>query len=152
MRVLQVFQHSCLNPVLPGRSALSYSAVMWVGSSFTASDLWPGPPEDRPLVLGSLWSFFHFILRFWNQILICLSDRHSVCAISMRRLRVRYLLKWNSFSSSKACCRVYAVRDRLGSGPVWFGFTEMKQHTVVTTQQQSPSLFLVPKYNLRLKI
>ena len=34
--------------------------------------------EDLPLVLGSLWSFFHFILRFWNQILIWRSDRQRV--------------------------------------------------------------------------
>ena len=34
--------------------------------------------EDLPLVLGSLWSFFHFILRFWNQILIWRSERHRV--------------------------------------------------------------------------
>lgn len=53
--------------------------------------LLPFAPE-RTLVLGSLWSFFHFILRFWNQILICRSDRHSVCAISTLRLRVRYRL------------------------------------------------------------
>ena len=42
-------------------------------------------------VLGSLCSFFHFILRFWNQILICLSERTKEWAISIRLLRVRYL-------------------------------------------------------------
>lgn len=62
--------------------------------------------EERPLVLGSLWSFFHFILRFWNQILICLSERHKVWAISIRRRLVKYRLKWNSFSSSRTCCLV----------------------------------------------
>lgn len=50
------------------------------------------PVPERTLVLGILWSFFHFILRFWNQILICRSDRHSVCAISTLRLRVKYRL------------------------------------------------------------
>lgn len=45
--------------------------------------------EERILVLGSLCSFFHFILRFWNQILTWRSDRHMVCAISTRLRRVR---------------------------------------------------------------
>ena len=40
-------------------------------------------------VLGSLLSFLYFIRRFWNQILICLSDRHSACAISILLRRVR---------------------------------------------------------------
>ena len=40
-------------------------------------------------VFGSLLSFLYFILRFWNQILICLSDKHNAWAISIRRLRVR---------------------------------------------------------------
>lgn len=59
--------------------------------------------SSSPLVceqLINLFSFFHFIRRFWNQIFIWRSVRHSACAISMRRLRVRYLLKWNSFSNS----------------------------------------------------
>lgn len=34
-------------------------------------------------------SFFNFIRRFWNQILICLSDKHSAWAISILLLRVR---------------------------------------------------------------
>lgn len=40
-------------------------------------------------VLGSLLSFFHFIRRFWNHILICRSDSTSVWAISILRRRVR---------------------------------------------------------------
>ena len=40
-------------------------------------------------VLGNLLSFLYFIRRFWNQILICLSDRHSACAISILLRRVR---------------------------------------------------------------
>ena len=49
----------------------------------------PAVPPERILVLGNLWSFFHFMRRFWNQILICRSVRHRACAISMRRRRVR---------------------------------------------------------------
>lgn len=58
-----------------------------------------GPPELelKPL---DFWSFLYFIRRFWNQILIWRSDRLSRLAISTRRGRHRYLLKWNSFSSS----------------------------------------------------
>ena len=75
-------------------------------------------------ILAILCSFFHFILRFWNQIFICRSVKHSACAISILniinniwhqrkkeqslylRLLVRYLLKWNSFSSSSVWYRV----------------------------------------------
>lgn len=42
-------------------------------------------------VFGSLCSFFHFIRRFWNQILICLSERTKEWAISILLRRVRYL-------------------------------------------------------------
>ena len=34
-------------------------------------------------------TFFHFMRRFWNQILICRSDRQRLWAISIRLLRVR---------------------------------------------------------------
>ena len=47
--------------------------------------------------------FFCFILRFWNQILTCVSFSCRAAAISILRARVKYLLKWNSFSSSVSC-------------------------------------------------
>ena len=47
------------------------------------------PSGNLSFVFGNLCSFFHFIRRFWNQILICRSVRHSACAISIRRRRVR---------------------------------------------------------------
>lgn len=71
--------------------------------------------EEEELI--NLFSFFHFILLFWNQILICRSVRQSACAISMRRRRVRYRLKWNSFSSSRVWQRVYVCRPRLPGLP-----------------------------------
>ena len=80
--------------------------------------LWKALPPVTRLMLFSLLSFFHFILRFWNQILICLSERHRAWAISILRRLVRYLLKWNSFSSSSVWYRVYAVRALFPSGPV----------------------------------
>lgn len=49
----------------------------------------PAGGADLTLVLGSRWSFFHFMRRFWNQILICLSERHNEWAISILLLRVR---------------------------------------------------------------
>lgn len=57
----------------------------------------------------SLSRFFCFILRFWNQILTCVSFKDRAAAISRRRCRVRYLLKWNSFSSSVSCLVVNVV-------------------------------------------
>ena len=60
----------------------------------------------------ALFSFFHFIRRFWNQILIWRSVRHRAWAISIRLLRVRYRLKWNSFSSSRVWYRVYVCLPR----------------------------------------
>ena len=54
---------------------------------FGKSIFWLGPVN-----LAMLFSFFHFIRRFWNQILICLSVSPSECAISMRLRLVRYLL------------------------------------------------------------
>ncbi|TNN56746.1 hypothetical protein EYF80_033004 [Liparis tanakae] len=44
------------------------------------------------LLLGNLsllFSFFHFIRRFWNQIFTCRSVSASACDTSMRRFRVR---------------------------------------------------------------
>ena len=35
---------------------------------------------------------------FWNHILTCRSDKVKLEAISIRLFRVKYLLKWNSFS------------------------------------------------------
>lgn len=70
------------------------------------------PEPGSPLVL---FSFFHFMRRFWNHILIWRSVRHSACAISIRLLRVRYRLKWNSFSSSSVWYRVYVCRPRFRS-------------------------------------
>ena len=67
----------------------------------------------------SFMRFFCFILRFWNQILTCVSFSCSADAISIRRARVRYLLKWNSFSSSVSCFVEKFVRPVL-LRPCWF--------------------------------
>lgn len=57
--------------------------------------------------------FFCFIRRFWNQIFTWVSLSCSADAISIRRARVRYRLKWNSFSSSVSCLLVKLVRPVL---------------------------------------
>lgn len=61
--------------------------------------------------------FFCFIRLFWNQIFTCVSLSSSVAAISTRRARVRYLLKWNSFSSSVSCRVLKLVRMALFCAP-----------------------------------
>lgn len=58
--------------------------------------------------------FFCFMRRFWNQIFTWVSLSCRDAAISTRRARVRYLLKWNSFSSSVSCLVVKLVRTALG--------------------------------------
>lgn len=73
-------------------------------------------PEEQRLArftsgaVPSFSRFFCFILRFWNQILTCVSFSSSVAATSTLRALVRYLLKWNSFSSSVSCLVVKLVR------------------------------------------
>lgn len=49
-----------------------------------------------------------------SENLTCLSVKSNEAAISIRLGRHRYLLKWNSFSSSSNCVFVYAVLNRLG--------------------------------------
>lgn len=71
------------------------------------------PDEEAP----SRSRFFCFMRRFWNQIFTCVSFSSSVAAISTRRARVRYLLKWNSFSSSVSCRVLKLVRMALLGAP-----------------------------------
>lgn len=52
--------------------------------------------------------------RLGNEKLTCLSVKSNEAAISIRLGRQRYLLKWNSFSSSSNCVLVYAVLNLLG--------------------------------------
>lgn len=47
-------------------------------------------------------------------VLTCRSVRSRLAAISILLGRHKYLLKWNSFSSSSSCVFVYAVRRRRG--------------------------------------
>lgn len=65
------------------------------------------------------YSLFHFIRRFWNHILICVSVSSKLDAISMRRVLVKYLLKWNSFSNSTSC-RWVKVNRFFWLTVVWF--------------------------------
>lgn len=79
--------------------------------------LLPSPEDwtlknDGQTIAFPLWSFLYFMRRFWNQILICRSVSLSSDAISRRRGRHKYALKWNSFSSSSSWEEVKAVRIR----------------------------------------
>ena len=67
---------------------------------------------------GSFMRFVCFNRRFWNQILTCVSFNCKAAAISIRRALVRYLLKWNSFSSSVNCLVVKLVRPVLLAPPL----------------------------------
>jgi len=89
-------------------------------------------PLEGDLVLVSAWAlhFFHFILRFWNQILTCRSVRFNWVAISDRLSFVKKWLKWNSFSSSKSCFLVYAVLFRLPSVRLLQALSEIKRTTI----------------------
>lgn len=61
--------------------------------------------------------FFCFIRLFWNQIFTWVSFNCKAAAISTRRALVKYLLKWNSFSSSVSCLVVKLVRTVFGCPP-----------------------------------
>lgn len=61
--------------------------------------------------------FFCFMRRFWNHIFTWVSLSCNAVAISMRLARVRYLLKWNSFSNSVSCLVVKLVRPVLLAPP-----------------------------------
>jgi len=77
--------------------------VAMTSSVDTGDVMDPDPPEVVVMwrLFGSRCSRFHFMRRFWNQILIWRSVRPRACAISTRRRPVKYRLKWNSFSSSR---------------------------------------------------
>lgn len=54
--------------------------------------------------------FFHFVLRFWNQIFTCVSVTFSRVAISALSLEDKYFFCSNCFSSSNICRPVNVVR------------------------------------------
>lgn len=97
---------------------LSFSLPVGESGSEEMLGLWGDPAlpvDDKGLGRRLASSFFHFIRLFWNHILICLSVRFNMAASSIRLGRDIYLLKWNSFSNSNSCPRVYAVLVRLFS-------------------------------------
>ena len=82
------------------------------------SDPLPLPLDGRGRGRCFASSFFHFILLFWNHILMCLSVKFNIAANSIRLGLDMYLLKWNSFSNSSSWPLVYAVRVRLFSSSI----------------------------------
>jgi len=60
-------------------------------------------------------NFFCFIRLFWNQTFTCVSLSCRALATSTRLARVRYLLKWNSFSSSVSCLVLKLILEALGT-------------------------------------
>ena len=82
------------------------------------------------------------IYLFWNQILTCLSDNWRVVAISIRLLRVRYRLKWNSFSENSSCyllswweSRIAKVKSRPEIKPQMCLFWSLKSTKKLTELQ-----------------
>ena len=59
-----------------------------------------------------LFSRFHLVLLFWNQIFIWSCWTPTDSASSVRRSSDKYLFPENSDSNSSSCCFVYAVRIR----------------------------------------
>lgn len=86
--------------------ASSSSSSLWMPSS--AHGPFPSPLWFSLLCVCRLC----FIRLFWNHTFTCLSVRSNRAAISTLLGRHRYLLKWNSFSSSSSCVLVYAVLSR----------------------------------------
>ena len=94
----QPFKKMCVDMLLSQSSAMLYSLRISLGLVF---------------VLSNVVSFFFiFILRFWNHILMCFSERLKDLASSILRARVIYRLNRNSFSNSTCCLVVYAVLAR----------------------------------------
>lgn len=78
-------------------------SVLIESSSHPEISISPGNRPSRSI-------FLCFMRLFWNQIFTCVSLSWRLLAISVRLARVRYLLKWNSFSSSVSCLVVKFVR------------------------------------------
>jgi len=114
-----------------GPPELLLESVLWFCDK--GEVLWwsGGPPPPVKVGSGginpSFMRFFCFIRRFWNQIFTCVSLSCSAPAISILLARVRYLLKWNSFSNSVNIFVVKLVRPvlltppGLGRNPYWSG-------------------------------
>ena len=107
-----------------GPPLLLFESVLWLCDE-RGEVLWgwsPPPPVKREGSCGirpSFMRFFCFIRRFWNQIFTCVSLSWSAPAISILLALVRYLLKWNSFSSSVNCRVENVVRpDPLQTAPL----------------------------------
>lgn len=88
-------------------------AACWdSGTSFTHAFF---PSLSR---LSLQWlCFLCFIRLFWNHTFTWFSDKSNSAAISTRLGLQRYLLKWNSFSSSRSWVLVYAVLSLLDALP-----------------------------------
>lgn len=60
---------------------------------------------------GFVSFFFHFILRFWNQVLTCASLRPRIWASLARLVESKYFCSENVFSRTRSCRSVKTVRD-----------------------------------------
>lgn len=100
------------------------AAAAATAAAMNPDDKCPTPPpasEDggEEEIVGEFASipgfcFFHFVLRFWNQILTCVSVRRRERAKLSRSQTDRYLVVLNLFSSDTSCSYVKAVLALLG--------------------------------------
>lgn len=90
--VAQEFSCRCYGEVSPGLEQVSRVSACECGAAGPGSGSSP-----------SFCNFFCFMRLFWNQTFTCVSLSCRALATSTRLARVRYLLKWNSFSNSVSC-------------------------------------------------
>jgi len=100
--------------------------VFFMSSSQPVISINPGTRPSRSI-------FLCFMRLFWNQIFTWVSLSWRVFAISIRLARVRYLLKWNSFSSSVSClvvklARVAPLEGSSSASRPWSVFSSGSEH------------------------
>ena len=123
-----------------GPPELLLESVLWFCDK--GEVLWwsGGPPPPVKVGSGginpSFMRFFCFIRRFWNQIFTCVSLSCSVLAISILLARVRYLLKWNSFSNSVNILVVKLVRAVFWRAPGLGGLTNPYWSSLGTAEEK----------------
>ena len=116
----------------------SFQFIVYVCQSNTASSFRKSSKQRGPTCYGALvftldTNFFSFTLLFWNQMVICRSDRPVTAEIFLLLSLVMNLLAPYSFSSSFSWTLVYGIRfflpRRKGEPSCWWATTSVGQGT-----------------------